>query len=449
METGKKKGFVLLLMFLLAIILFDFFSKSILFHDTAEYITVAKELSGVHNLKVYTTHSLVYPYLISLFLMIDKSFFVLKLVNSIWLFLIGLLLYKYTKSKKALLIWMLSPLSWMMSIQVSPILPAAFFILLGYIIFIKAEEKKKNVYLLLSGFFFGLSAAIYQPSFLLIIFFIIIFFYNKSFIQFLLFCLSAGIGLLPMMLLDWYYFGLPFYSLIRYFGINALVLAGQSFKISTVKSYLWYLPFIIFPFLFLIYKTDFKKYRRELIFIIISSLFFIIRGEAVKYFLTFSPMILLLIYEKFNKKFLIANTVVSLIIIIIVTNSFFGYNTNAKMIEDLEKIKSEFNKEYIVTAPFEAYNFAALSWTDKPEFIWYWEYENSLNDTKTFSKYIISSKPRIKSDKILVLQFSLENDDIRKFDDDIILIGANPANIPEGFELIRKYNLINAYKLAK
>ena len=53
-----------ILVFALALIIFAVFSTKISFHDTSEYITVAKYLAGINNVNLFIGHSIVYPFII-------------------------------------------------------------------------------------------------------------------------------------------------------------------------------------------------------------------------------------------------------------------------------------------------------------------------------------------------------------------------------------------------
>src|SRR3989344_7420900 len=110
MTKIRNKGILIFLIFLIIIILFAIFSTKLLFHDSFQYITVAKEYAGISNSNVYTGHSTLYPFILAQFLKVFPSFIIIKIVNVIWLILITLLIYLFTKSKKTLLLWVFSPL---------------------------------------------------------------------------------------------------------------------------------------------------------------------------------------------------------------------------------------------------------------------------------------------------------------------------------------------------
>ena len=83
MEINKKVFIATVLILIAGFVFFIFFSTRISFHDTHEYITVSKELAGIHNVRVHSGHSYVYPFFISIFLKIFPSMQTIKFINFI------------------------------------------------------------------------------------------------------------------------------------------------------------------------------------------------------------------------------------------------------------------------------------------------------------------------------------------------------------------------------
>ncbi|MEK6974425.1 MAG: hypothetical protein AABW41_04290, partial [Nanoarchaeota archaeon] len=294
----KKKSILavlfVLFLYLVVLVLFTYFSRTISFHDTYEYVTLTKEFAGINNINVYTTHSLIFPFFAGQILKLFPNIFVLKLLGSIWLFFTALLIYFYSKNKKALLLFVFSPITWFISIQYTPIIPSAFFILLAYVLFKKYEQNDSKISFLFSGISSGIAISIYYPSLSIILFFILVFMFNKKFYVPFSYIMVLLASLIPEFILNYIFFKMPFYSLIRYFGINALVLAGKSFKVGFIYFYWALIPFAITLFLYKLLRIDFKKFRKELIFILLSAIFFAVRGGDLKYFYLFAPIILLI-----------------------------------------------------------------------------------------------------------------------------------------------------------
>src|SRR3989344_9503694 len=101
----KEQDYFILAVFLLALILYAIFTTKTGIHDTGEYIVKAKDLAGLGNIEPYTFHSIIYSLFLSFFLRIFPSLITIKIINILWIFATGLLLYFYTKNKKTLLLW--------------------------------------------------------------------------------------------------------------------------------------------------------------------------------------------------------------------------------------------------------------------------------------------------------------------------------------------------------
>jgi hypothetical protein len=466
----KNKLFICIItLVFIAFTLFTFFSTKIEFHDTPEYIAVAKHLAGYYNGKVYSTHSFVYTFFVAQFLKIFPSLFTIKFLNMVWIFLVGLLLYFFYKSKKMLLLWLLSPFAWIMSIQFSPILPTAFFVLLMYIAFKKWEIKKSILYLIISGFSAGLCVALYGASLFVVGFFTIIFFYKKSFRDFFLFSIFLFLGFSIRFLLDYYLVGFPFYSSIRYFGINLLIALGihttmgNMFYGITGKNYNWILLFIISPLLFYIYKINFKKYQREIIFVLLSFLFFFMRSGQYKYAFLFSPLIIVMLCGVLTKNQFKVSYVLSIIIIVLLVSGlglsifpksketsfifkdyFSDENIEKEVNEDLYKIISDYNFNKVHVSKLILLN----SWIiEGPEFIR--EEEKELYDSnKTyFSKYEMEIKPkRIDLYKQLEIKAGLKRFEDHDLEGNIPLVLVKEEKVPVNYTRTKCYDILCVYE---
>ncbi len=394
--------------FVILLFLFSVFSTRISFHDTHEFISFTKELAGMGNVKVFLTHSPLYPFFLSLLTRFFPNILTLKLLNTLWLILIALLLLLLFKNKKAYLIFIFSPLTWHLSVLISPILPSSFFLFLAYYFFKDFQKRKNFKMLFFSGLFFGLSCAFYTASFILLIIFLLFFFFNKKFYTIFIYFFAFLIGFLPRLILDQYLFGLCVYSLIRYVGNNFVVFfklakqASWSFSQGLFRPSAWILFLIgITPLFFRIYKIDLKKYFKEILFVFLSSAIILVRGGIFKYFLLVSPFIALLLSTIFKKKETILTCLLSLPIILLLVFPYFEMNNDALALKDFNRIKKDFNltkDDQIVTD--SALRIASLSWDkNDPYLIWLEEYK-MLKENKTyFVKYKIGSKPKVANQK--------------------------------------------------
>src|SRR3989344_492996 len=212
----QRSKIAALILFSALLLTFVLFSTQITFHDTREYITVAKELAGIHNVNVHSGHSFVYPLYLSFFIKLVPSMQAIKVANALWLVAIAALMLIGTKSPKSFLLFATSPLVWWLSPQITPVLPAAFFLTLAYLSIKTFESRAKMAWLALAGLSLGLSFAFYEPMILPIALFMIFFFYEKLFKLMIFTAIFAVLGVLPRLVLDYYLFYNPLYSIIRY-----------------------------------------------------------------------------------------------------------------------------------------------------------------------------------------------------------------------------------------
>jgi len=440
----KRKDYLIIAVFALALILFAIFSSKISFHDSGEYITIAKNLAGIDNVQIFSAHSLLYPAFMALFLKIWPSLVMVKLVNCLWIFLIGLVLL-WKKNKTAFILFALSPLTWFVSIQTTPVLPAAFFMLLAYL-FLKEDKIKSN--LAYSGLFLGLSAAVYDPMFLVAFFFILIYFWNRKFKDSVLYSIAILAGFLPRLILDAYLFGNPFYSLIKYIGANALITFGFRQGTGNLQflntGLVVLLVFVaISPLLFKIYSAKLKDSRKDLLFLGIVFLIFLIRGALLKYFIIISPIILLILAKIFTKKDVKWHCILSIPIIIGLTYGCFA-SDELIIQKDLNNIINDYKTDYIIAEPYQALYIAEFLWQNKPEIVWFEDFNASINNQSEFREYdfnMAKSKLRLKENLVFSARF--ERFENRTYDN-YILVAKKDAEYG-GFELDRCYSALCVY----
>jgi len=389
-----KKGWLLL--FAIALILFSIFSTQISFHDSHEFISIAKYFAGIENIDLFIGHSILYPFIMSFFIKIWPSFTAIKLVNSLWVFLMGSVLLIHFKNKKAFLLFIFSSLTWFISIQTTPVLPASFFFLLSYLFYLKKDLKN---YQLISGLFLGISIAFYTPMLIIYAIFGLVHFWKKSFSEFFLWSIAVLIGILPRFLLDFHLFNNPFYTFIRYAGANLVVTLGLHSITRNIQPFVTPKVFLILiaisPLLYKIYRIDRKRYMPHLVFLILTSLVWFIRGAKIKYFLIISPIVLLFLGKTLRKKDVKIHIVLSIIITIFLTSGFFGAGENVQISQDLDQILADFQPTHILGAPFQSVKLSAHSWTNAPYFIWDQDYQASLNNKQSMRSYNLNLGSKI------------------------------------------------------
>lgn len=440
MET---KNHLYWIIFVLILILFAVFSNKVIFHDSTEYITLAKNFAGIKNVDLFSSHSLLYPLIISPFLKIWPSLTMLKLINCVWIFLIGIVLFLVFKDKKVFIIFAFSPLVWYTSIQTTPLLPATFFFLIAYI-FLKKNELKYN--LLYSGFFLGLSYAINDSSLFVIVFFLLIYFWDKKLSSLFIYLIFVGIGILPRLILDYYLFHMPFYSMIRFFGANMIISIGlYPGTTNTMLFSNWSALFIIIvisPFLYKLYRVNFKEHGRDLIFLVISGILLLVRCAMFKYFLIIAPIAIILLAKTLTNREIKWHCIISMIIIFILTWGHFNYNYEKNIQDDLKKIISDFpNLDFIVSGT-EATIPATFLWQDKPYIAWYADF-NALKNNKTALRgYRFAFDSKIKLRDKLVISASFDRSENKSYNNYIIV---SHLDMP-GYTKDKCYNVLCTYK---
>ncbi len=415
-----NRPIIYIILFALAILLFNIFSYRTGFVDSAEYINVAKSLAGLMNTNVFIMHSIVYSLFLAIFLKIFPYLLTLKLLNASWLVLDAILLYKITSNNNALLIWIFSPIVYYSSTWVNQFMPISFLFLLSYYYLKKYEADNKIFHLAISALSLGLIISIRAQMIIILSIFLLIFLYNKPLkttIYYILFTIPTASILL---LVDYYYFNMPFYTSLSFVGS---VLLDQ-----TRKSFFGYpewmlFPFIISPLTFLLYKLNFKQYKREIIFLIlfVATMFVI----QLRFFLAVAPFVAYLLSSIMTKKQLITNTLISIVLISVITYPYFLQDTEEqRVIQDLNAIKAEINPAVAVVTNGGAYSFPALPtsyWNEPgPRYIWSRDLELYLKGNPEYRNVELNSNPRLDADKIVKISFSASSNKDPLLTDDFL-----------------------------
>lgn len=442
----NKKIILVFIVYFIAILLFTYLSKTVHFVDSHEYITSTKEFAGINNVNVFQTHSLTSQFVSAQILKLFPNMFTLKLITSVWLLLIGILIYLYSKSELSLYLWMFSPIAWLISIQINPIVASAFFVLLAYILFKKYESSNSYKHLMISGLSAGIGILLYYSSLILIVLFILCFMINKKFYIPLIYFSLIFIALIPELIINYIFFGNPLYSVIRYIGANFFVSSSQFAQGQIIHLYWLLIPIALTPLLYKIFKLDRKKYIKELIFLLLCFLAFGIRGMDLKYMFIFVPILILLVSEKISKKEVYIATIVSVLVIAGLTYGFFTSNFDKRITNDLNNIKQDYPANQYIVSGYQATVLASYSWTDYPKFIWSYEYLFEKENKISTSSYEFRTDPKINSDKILVMNFRLDMAHRINFTDPVYYISVDQEKLPNEFKLLKKYDILSIYK---
>ena len=449
--------------------------------DVQEYAGIAKFFSGQYKADIRASHSMLYSYMQAPLVYLFKSIFIMKIISLIFLILIIISVYYISgKDKKALLLMLFSPIIWYSSPWITPISLASLFFLWGYFFLNKYEKNNKLVSLICSGLLFGLAWAFWNTTFYILFFLTIVFFFNKKFSHLVLFIFSVVLGLMPLLLFDQIFYGLFFYSILRhFFGVIISSLYGGIYPgISRATSS--FLPIIIFllmmPAFFhnLLRKDFFKENKKSIIFLILTILF-LLGNSQIRYILFFWPILILFLSKSLSEKQfkiqLIIFAVISLIVIApylvqikystntLEFSSIFSNFGNWKLIEnenklilqDLNQIEKEYpNQVFLVGNNPDDYEILAfLYWGNKvKEFVSIQDYQLNLQGKEILFFKTIESSPKIKDRRQIFISGGIKKSSIDNINYDSIKLAISlekPLDL-EGFEFIKKYNILYLYQ---
>jgi hypothetical protein len=446
-----KKENWMLIVFAFFLVILAIVNNKVIFHDSPEYISIAKNFAGIHNVDLFSTHSLLYPLMISPFLKLWPSLIMLKLINCVWVFLIGLVFLLWLKDKRAFIIFAFSPLVWRVSLEITPILPASFFFFLAYL-FLKKEEIKYNF--LYSGFFLGLSYAVYDPMIFVAAVFMLIYFWDKKFIAVITYLMFVLLGVMPRLILDYYLFHMPLYSIIRFFGTNTIISLGLypgTTNIQLLSSFAnqWMALLIVIaisPFLYKLHKLNFKENYREILFLTIAGLLLLVRCAMLKYFLLIAPIAIILLSKVISDKEIKWHALLSMIIIVALSWGFIFVNEERQIAKDLIQINADYqNLSYIVAGPYEAIELGSLYWGEKPYMAWYEDFMASKENRTALRGYRFAFDSKIKLRDTLVFSANFERNDNKTYKNYVIASIANLSNV-SGFSQQKCYAVLCIYK---
>lgn len=451
----KRPILVYSLIFLAALLIFSVASTKILFTDAPQNINTAKEFAGLATSKVRNFLSYVYPFFIGQFLKAAPSLATVKLINIIWLVFDALLLYYMTKKKESFFIFALSPLTWYMAPWVNPILPVSFFMLLSYHFLKHYMSTKNKLSFIASGLSLGIVSALWWPSNYLAVFFIFAFFYNRKILETALYLIPFAATASIRFLIDFYYFNFPFFTSVRGFGSNILFFLDKAEIIPGPEPSRFLLIIslllIISPLIFKLYKLNFRKYRHEVIFLALSTILFFMNLD-LRYFITISPMFILLLTPNLTKTEIKLHYIISIFLIIIFTASYFGATDDSLIAKDLKQIEKDSDSEIFIVgtegvSEEQAMDLSTLYWGSKiKKFVTYTDYKLSLDDENVYREYSLETSNKINELRKMKISITYLRSDDNDYSDikDLIIIG--DALPPEGFELVKAYNILRLYQ---
>lgn len=476
----KTRNTIILIFILL--ILITFITKYYGSIDIGDYADSAKFFAGKFSADIRTSHSLSYGLLISPLLIFSNNFSLLKLISLLSIILIVLSVY-YISGKKcsALLLMLASPVVWYMSPWISPIPLAALFLLWGVFFIEKYSETEKKSYLAYSGIFVGLAWVFWNTILFLLPFFLICFFYKKNVNHLVLFLFFILIGLIPLFLTDYIFYGFPFYSLIKNFIGNLVVMSSGGIYGEGGSAGIPLIGYILFILLVPIFSYKLfsqRGYKLRTSTFLFGSFLVFLSAPQIRYLLLLYPLIILGIVDKLEKKQIHIQIVIFVILNILIIspyliqinystdspefNSFIGnfgkweisrVSNEQLMIEDMTEIAGEYpNSTFLVGNEPDSYQILAhLYWEeDIKEFVSIQDYNLVMeNKTILFEKKFMPI-PKIPDRRQIWFAGGISRNENDKTDYKAIklAIGINaPINIPNS-TIIRKYNLLYLSKIS-
>ncbi len=445
-----KKDYIkwIALILFIGLIVFTFVSERVLFSDVPQYLAVGKEFSDISHAKVRNTPGWLYGWLIGKVLDIYPSLMLVKTLNLIWYLLTLLVLYLIVRRVEVLFLYIISPLVWYLAPWINPLPLVSLLFLIVYYLFL----KDNIISYLIGGLILGLATSIWWPAFYFSVFFFLSFLYDKKFLNVILVLISFLISFSIRIIFDWYYFSMPFFSTLRGFGSNLSFLVGDAPGGLPEHNILKYLLVLIImsPLLYRLVFVNWIKERKTGIFLILCLILFLFNFQ-LRFFLTITPIIVLLIGLKINRKELIGGLVVSIIIVSFLTSGYFS--SRDKLIKkDLELLEKDLPDERFIVgyeggSEEEAAYLDTIYWGDKiKEFIRYSEYKLWLKKDNLFREYKFESKSRINDLRKLELNLKYLVNGDNNFKDVRYWILIKDGSVDKDFEFFKEYKILKVFK---
>ncbi|GEM_PF-1848594 len=311
----------------LIMIIISFSTKFIGSTDIDGHIAAAKYFAGYDFSKIRSSQSYLWGFVNAPLVKLFGSLIGFKILSFLMIFLIIYSVYYMSgKDKRAFFLMLASPIVWYMAPWVNSIQVASLFFLWSYFFMQRYDENNYSSvrYLFYSGVLFGLAAAFWHAVFFFGIFFILIFFYNKQLSHFIYYLCSIFVGLIPLFVFDYFWFGFPFRTLLKsnfgtlsnFFGIGMNPNIGAKLGLISALVLFLMIPFYFWRF----YKIkDFRKNYKLMIFLSISLLI-ILKNPQPRYLFLIIPIILLNVVKNISKrqfgKLLLFSAIISIIVLV-------------------------------------------------------------------------------------------------------------------------------------
>ena len=365
---SRFKGGAIIIALLLVLAIVSLSTKFYGITDMGDYVGVAKYFAGDFQAKIRPSHSVSFGLFHSPLVGLTDNLFLFKLVNLLWLFLIIYSLYFISgRNKRTLLLFVLSPIVWYIAPFLGPIQLASLLFLWGFYFLKKFEKTEKKFFLLISGMLVGLSAIFWNSALFLIVLMIAIFFYNKRVSELVLYILSLLIGFLPLLITDWIFYNLPFYSFIKFLSatssfplIGGIYSQNMAATIPIYISVLLFLPIYLFN---LTKQKFFMSHKRAVVFLLLGYVLVLLNPQPRYLFFLWPLMILYLEKTLDEKQFRRQSVIFGVISLIVITPYLIQINRGITTTEFGEMIAFPGRIHILNQTPAEALeeNLVAIS----------------------------------------------------------------------------------------
>tara|TARA_Y100000310_G_scaffold330908_1_gene403490 strand:- start:4797 stop:6260 length:1464 start_codon:yes stop_codon:yes gene_type:complete len=449
--------------------------------DVTDYSDTAKFFAGQYQAKYRSSHSIIYGLLLSPYVKLTGSFFVLKLITVFWLFLLIVSLYYISeKNKKTLWLFVTAPFIWYMAPWLSPVPIVALLFLWAYFFIRKFENEEKVKYVIYSSILLGLSAIFWDAALYFAIIFLVSFLYNKKFFFSWIFLAGILIGLIPRLIINQMFFDMAFFGVVKNFlALSSFLFEGgiyhQGYSGPNLLTYL--IVFLFTPFFYWMFykKKNFLEYKKTIIFLTLS-LVFILLNPQIRVIVPIAPIMILILGENLNKKRFKIQIALFLILSLLVVTPYLiqtKYEVSSRniekmighfpdieigegfreklIIEDLERIEMEFPGERFVVGDFnDAYVKLAHFYWGKgiKEFI-------AIEDYRLWDdeEYVLASKEirtnaqiNARREMAIILEWGRNSKDETDYDSIKYGISFERDLGLDGFEFVKKYKTLYLFE---
>ena len=471
--------FVIISLFLLALITVprDLLEAT----DVPDYSDTAKFFAGEYKAKYRSSHSIMYGLMLSPYVKLTESFFILKFASVFWLSLLILSIYYISnKDKRTLILFITAPFIWYMSPWLSPVPIVSLLFLWTYHFIAKFEKEEKIKYIIYAGVLAGLASVFWDAALYFSIIFLISFLYNKKFFFSWIFLLALLIGLLPRLIVNQVLFNFAFFEILKNFlALSSFLFEGgiyeQGYSSPSLVPFLIVFTFIPFYFYSFYKKTSLIKYKKTMIFLTLSILFILLNPQ-IRVLLPIIPIIILILGRELNakryKRQLIIFSILSLLVILpylvqakyetnnrnfeVAIQEFpnfeLKYPTTKELIKsDLDEIAKEYPDQIFVVGNInDAYiKLAHVYWGDDiKEFISMEDYNLFLNNQETIAKKEIRTDAKINARRELriIIDWRKNSKDKTDYDSIRYAISIDKELGLENFRFVKKYKTLYLFE---